>query len=1174
MNGKKVLPEKFIKRGMAVLVIVTILAAAVFSRGFGTRAVFDPDTATTYQVFSSRTAVEDSVLFIGTYIIHKDALNDQLYEKAKDSASSSGQSDVYYKSELSDGQWFNVGDVENGVKGISIEGNPESIDTINPLYVTYYVGSDGILKDAKTLAALNPFDIPDPYDLSTMEELEPIRNQYTMSQSATSISQDDFLDGKGSMDSGNIRTDVYYYQILSTFFTLDLRDEQTNQWDEKLRSLNDSYIALKAAGKEDEAALVFGLMEKVDATRRAIVMERLSELDENLLNTLYNLASGSYYTPYGAFKDSSTETNAGSQPEYTRELEDSLKHNFTGINSASALINTLLGRLGFAGFSNGWWTVLDKYEDTKKERAEEVNKEDDDYEYDDKTPAIYPFNVDSALLDAIGTAMGNCSESYTEHLSKALVDTDDILGHSIYEYSSEIINQTSGTAVSGPIDYLKYATNIRDNVIGDKDGELGLLKSSLINLASDKYMQSATAGVNAGYAALTSEGAKTTSLEDQKAFEEADRSTLQYLIESRRQRETAADCLEFVNERIAWSENLLNQIVNDDYQTYSTSSVQAHIVWLKEEAQKIIDSDESLKSKLDDLQEKKEELQEKRDQCLDNNDLAGAAALDAKIAAVDNDIAIETANVAKKADMDSASNNTDQAGAGTGGDGAGSTGEADTGDGTGAGGGTGDGASQGAGGATSVQDNKSPEDKVLEKLTEKVNADPNADIKGAAGALADIGEVKLLDDLINNLKNSNAKQSTLDDLNAAKNKANTTKENMEKALAGAGDGTGAGTGDGTETGTGDGSAGKKLIDPGLPLNDKIKDSSSNKLIDSPEADLSGDIEILSAGGTSADFNAIIDKAKEIAAPQETIDKLQDARNELLEKEAEDSAASDDAGAASSKDESAGVLGGGSATDPAASLTDGLIDKALDKLADNADADLSGIAEALAGLGAEEALDALLEKAAASGASANTLAGIKAAKDSLKEGKTSLDEAALLAYIEETMGKSLDEMNDDELAIAAAVASRLSRMGIEPAKAVTKTIMSKLVSSDNKYIYRQYSNDKTTEYVAMDTISKCTAFRYFYDDSKSTATMTKGAIVYIFNRGSDEMHKQDMASDPEIMTNKIVYSSTVYIDENDAQNYFDCCAEYVYDSDYSICLNSTKQTKVDELTAEIEEYFKD
>ena len=105
-------------------------------------------------------------------------------------------------------------------------------------------------------------------------------------------------------------------------------------------------------------------------------------------------------------------------------------------------------------------------------------------------------------------------------------------------------------------------------------------------------------------------------------------------------------------------------------------------------------------------------------------------------------------------------------------------------------------------------------------------------------------------------------------------------------------------------------------------------------------------------------------------------------------------------------------------------------------------------------------------------------------------------------------------------------------------------------------------------------SNCTDFRYFYDDTKATATMTRGSIVYIFKRGSDEMYKQSTSSEGEQLNQKVAYSGVVYLDEDDTKNYFGCEAEYCNNTQYAICLTPTKQAAVKQYTETLEEFFND
>ena len=88
---------------IAVLSMVIMVIAAVLAiYGSSAKGAFDEADAITFREYKANHNIENSVLFIGTYIIHKDAMTEELYEKAYDSAASSGQEHNFYfhKSDL------------------------------------------------------------------------------------------------------------------------------------------------------------------------------------------------------------------------------------------------------------------------------------------------------------------------------------------------------------------------------------------------------------------------------------------------------------------------------------------------------------------------------------------------------------------------------------------------------------------------------------------------------------------------------------------------------------------------------------------------------------------------------------------------------------------------------------------------------------------------------------------------------------------------------------------------------------------------------------------------------------------------------------------------------------------------------------------------------------------
>ncbi|MCR5100701.1 MAG: hypothetical protein K6B41_05005, partial [Butyrivibrio sp.] len=632
---RKIFAKK-IKYRIASILMAGIISVLAVPFSFESKAVFDAENAITYEQFKEKNTVDDSVLFIGTYIIHKDALTEDLYEKALDSASDSGQDKVYYKSELADGQWFNTDDVDNGVYGISKNGIMVPETELYPLYVTYYAGADGILYDAVTGLPVNAFDIPDPYDLKHLPELEPLWLQYTYSTSTQDITQEDYLESRNSKDSGNLRTDVYYYQLLSTFFQLDLRDEETNKLDEQLSALNTLYGQCKLADKEEEAQVVYKLMKKVDSARRAKVFEKLSEIDINALSTLYTLANGSYYTSSGNFKDSSSEEDTGEEPDYVVELQDSLKHDFDDNSGKSYLdlwIINWLKRLGLVQNSNGWWTVLEEAEEAELKKYRNSSDDEDDEE-SEAVVSDKSFNADSALSESIVTCISNCSESYSTYSGDALKDIDTVLGHAEYEYSTQVIESSSDT-LSGPVTYLKHIFNINDNIVSDCNGELTLLEDSFMPMAKSKYEAAVHNGVSDDYIEASGETAKTAALDMQDGKLDTICSEVKFIIDATKKRKQAADMLEVLYQTVDWAEGLKSGVPEDEFKTRAYISIESFLSYLQNVIEEVINSDENLKSALDKLKDKKEDLQLERDKALDNNDLAGAKLLDAKIQAVD-----------------------------------------------------------------------------------------------------------------------------------------------------------------------------------------------------------------------------------------------------------------------------------------------------------------------------------------------------------------------------------------------------------------------------------------------------------------------------------------------------------------------------------------------------------
>nr|MCR5102680.1 hypothetical protein [Butyrivibrio sp.] len=275
----------------------------------------------------------------------------------------------------------------------------------------------------------------------------------------------------------------------------------------------------------------------------------------------------------------------------------------------------------------------------------------------------------------------------------------------------------------------------------------------------------------------------------------------------------------------------------------------------------------------------------------------------------------------------------------------------------------------------------------------------------------------------------------------------------------------------------------------------------------------------------------------------------------------------------------------------AGLSDKLVSKAADALQNDANADLSALANALADLGQTDALNDLKDLAQNSGASDDTLSGIQNALDSAdsdgsgsgdgsgdgsgtgdgSEDGLGADSSLLSMSADELMDallaffgvKSLDELGMKESAIAAVAFSKIYKMGNNAAGELANTIATKGITDNNIYFYIQFNGTKTIEYASLKAVSDITSYRYFYDDTKKVATMTLGSTIYSFTTGSDQMYKGDTSSDPETMTRKLEFSGVPYLAEDDCVNYFKCDTEYIATSSYAVCYTNPMKAQVEE-----------
>lgn len=211
-----------------------------------------------------------ATLAIGSHLVHLSALTDVVYDLAIESAGESGQSVIYYKSELANGTWFDITSATS-LTDITTGGKPVQPDTVGALFFTHHTKADGITYDLRTNAPVNPLEIKNPYDIEAMDELIPLKNEYQM-----------MGERGGSDEENNVRALIQNDPLLGKPERENAKKVQ-DQMAALQRYLN---VLIQNEAGSAEIGVVQTVMEGLDAQRRTLIFAALAENLSEYLDAL------------------------------------------------------------------------------------------------------------------------------------------------------------------------------------------------------------------------------------------------------------------------------------------------------------------------------------------------------------------------------------------------------------------------------------------------------------------------------------------------------------------------------------------------------------------------------------------------------------------------------------------------------------------------------------------------------------------------------------------------------------------------------------------------------------------------------------------------------------------------------------------------------------------------
>lgn len=294
--------KKFNQRRWAVLTAAVLTAGALLLGTLYAQGFWDESRA----VHINARTIEPSTLAIGTHLIHLSALSDSVYELAQTSAEESGQDQIYYKSELGGDAWFNISSATS-LEDITTGGAPVTDEEIEALYFTYHTKSDKITYDLRTGQAVNLFDIRNPYDLESLDELSPLKMRY-----------DQVRETQGENDATRRIDQIWATPVSGADGPAAVQD-----WDKKLAALQSYLTVLSEHGADSkEIDQVNTVMEAADAARRYEVFTVLEPVLSDYLDELGKGKTVSITTGEG--DDKTTVDLMENDPELMSAVSESL----------------------------------------------------------------------------------------------------------------------------------------------------------------------------------------------------------------------------------------------------------------------------------------------------------------------------------------------------------------------------------------------------------------------------------------------------------------------------------------------------------------------------------------------------------------------------------------------------------------------------------------------------------------------------------------------------------------------------------------------------------------------------------------------------------------------------------------------------------------------------------
>ena len=157
---------------------------------------------------------------------------------------------------------------------------------------------------------------------------------------------------------------------------------------------------------------------------------------------------------------------------------------------------------------------------------------------------------------------------------------------------------------------------------------------------------------------------------------------------------------------------------------------------------------------------------------------------------------------------------------------------------------------------------------------------------------------------------------------------------------------------------------------------------------------------------------------------------------------------------------------------------------------------------------------------------------------------------LLALLESALENAFADMDDADQAAALGALSLFGAEGSSEAAALAQTLTADCMKNGNKSLFVTYSGSGAEKYISAQTIGRVTDYRYIYSASRRDAVLSSRGRTYRYSVGSSEVRLTDGTIE-QMASETVLQGNVAYIPETAGSKYFGCTVIYIEGTNYAV-----------------------